>query len=87
MYNLGSSIVENGCEHKLDAGTFTMTAIVVVNALGDIFDHETGEKLAGLKSADRTEYISCEDALYQFMAPRDMFTGNTTIGADRKSVV
>lgn len=67
--------------YSVKAGTFTMTAIVVVNALGDIFDHETGEKLAGLKSADRTEYISCEDALYQFMAPRDMFTGNTTIGA------
>lgn len=67
--------------YSVKAGTFTMTAIVVVNALGDIFDHETGEKLAGLKSADRTEYISCEEALYQFMAPRDMFTGNTTIGA------
>lgn len=58
-----------------------MTAIVVVNALGDISDYETGKKLAGLKNADRTEYVSCEEALYQFMAPRDMFTGNTTIGA------
>lgn len=67
--------------YSVKAGTFTMTAIVVVNALGDISDYETGKKLAGLKNADRTEYISCEEALYQFMAPRDMFTGNTTIGA------
>ncbi len=67
--------------YSVKAGTFTMTAIVVVNALGDISDFETGEKLAGLKNPDRTEYMSCEDALYQFMAPRDIFTGNTTIGA------
>ena len=67
--------------YSVKAGTFIMTAIVVVNALGDISDYETGKKLAGLKNADRTEYVSCEEALYQFMAPRDMFTGNTTIGA------
>lgn len=67
--------------YSVKAGTFTMTAIVVVNALGDISDYETCKKLAGLKNADRTEYISCEEALYQFMSPRDMFTGNTTIGA------
>ena len=67
--------------YSVKTGTFTMTAIVVVNALGDISDYETGKKLAGLKNADRTEYISCEETLYQFMAPRDMFTGNTTIGA------
>lgn len=67
--------------YSVKTGTFTMTAIVVVNALGDISDYETGKKLAGLKNVDRTEYISCEEALYQFMAPRDMFTGNTTIGA------
>ena len=67
--------------YSVKAGTFIMTAIVVVNALGDISDYETGKKLAGLKNADRTEYISCEEALYQFMAPRDIFTGNTTIGA------
>lgn len=67
--------------YSVKTGTFTMTAIVVVNALGDISDYETGKKLAGLKNADRTEYVNCEEALYQFMAPRDMFTGNTTIGA------
>ena len=67
--------------YSVKAGTFIMTAIVVVNALGDISDYETGKKLAGLKNSDRTEYVSCEEALYQFMAPRDMFTGNTTIGA------
>ena len=67
--------------YSVKSGEFTMTAIVVVNALGDIFDAETGKKLAGLKTADRSEYISCEESLYNFMAPRDMFTGNTTIGA------
>ena len=51
--------------YSVKAGTFIMTAIVVVNALGDISDYETGKKLAGLKNSDRTEYVSCEEALYQ----------------------
>ena len=38
--------------YSVKAGTFTMTAIVVVNALGDISDYETGKKLAGLKNSD-----------------------------------
>lgn len=54
-------------------GALEVGAVAVVNALGDVFDFETGEKLAGMKGA------RCEDALYGLAAPTDLFTGNTTI--------
>lgn len=54
-------------------GGLEVGAVVVVNALGDVFDFETGEKLAGMKGA------RCEEALYRLAAPTDLFTGNTTI--------
>ena len=33
--------------HSVRVGKLTLTAIVVVNALGDIFNPKTGEKIAG----------------------------------------
>jgi L-aminopeptidase/D-esterase-like protein len=54
-------------------GALEVGAVAVVNALGDVFDFETGEKLAGMKGA------RAEEALYRFAAPTDLFTGNTTI--------
>ena len=54
-------------------GTLEVGAVAVVNALGDVFDFETGEKLAGMKGA------TSEEALYRFARPTDLFTGNTVI--------
>ena len=54
-------------------GSLEVGAVVVVNALGDVFDFETGEPIAGMKGA------RAEDALYRRAAPTDLFTGNTTI--------
>lgn len=54
-------------------GALEVGAVAVVNALGDVFDCETGEKLAGMKGA------RAEEALYRLAAPTDLFTGNTTI--------
>ena len=63
-------------------GEINVTAIVIVNALGDIFDPFDGnKKIAGLLTNNRTEFADTCSALYNFIAPRDMFTGNTTIGA------
>ena len=55
--------------------------MVAVNALGDIFDWKTGEKIAGLLKEDRrtfrdTEEMMCADT----RAVENKFTGNTTIG-------
>ncbi len=62
-------------------GELRMAAIVAVNALGDIYDPESGQQVAGLKSEDGTQLLDSRDELYRIAAPTDMFTGNTTIGA------
>ena len=60
---------------------FQMAAIVVVNALGDIFDPESGKKIAGLRSEDGSGFADTREELYKLSKRTDMFTGNTTIGA------
>lgn len=62
-------------------GELRMAAIVVVNALGDIFEPKTGKKIAGLKNEDGTEFLDTCEELYKISQRTNMFTGNTTIGA------
>ena len=69
-------------------GELKMAAVVVLNALGDIFNPETGEKLAGILSETGDGFADSKELLYQLFAPTDLFTGsntlsnsNTTIGA------
>ena len=55
-------------------------AIVVVNALGDIFDSE-GRQIAGLLSEDKKTLGSTMDYMKSNINVRkNKFTGNTTIG-------
>ena len=65
-----------------------MAAIVVLNALGDIFDSRTGEKIAGVRAEDGNGFGDTREEMYRLFAPTDLFTGeqkfsnnNTTIGA------
>ena len=67
--------------HSVQIGDLQMTAIVIVNAFGDIYNPKTGEKTAGLLNEDRTDDSDILTEMVNFMAPRDMFTGNTTVGA------
>jgi len=65
-------------------GDIRVGAIVAVNALGDIFDIETGKQLAGLRTSDGLALASTEQALYTEMEQaHNFFTTrqNTTIGA------
>ena len=66
--------------YAMRLGALEMGAIVAVNALGDIFDFESGQKLAGLKSESGAGFGDSELELYKLQAPTDLFTGNTTIG-------
>lgn len=69
-----------GC-YAMALGELQMAAVVVVNALGDIFDPANGTKIAGLMNEDRTAFgDSCEE-LWKLGCPQNLFTGNTTIGA------
>ena len=67
--------------YAVQVGQLQVGAIVVVNALGDIYDYKTGQKVAGLLSDDKKSF---RDTLGVMLESTDVienkFTGNTTIG-------
>jgi L-aminopeptidase/D-esterase-like protein len=59
----------------------TVGAIVACNALGDVFDPDTGALLAGARSADGRQLLDARRALLRGELPRSVMSGtNTTIG-------
>ncbi len=63
-------------------GELQIAAVVVLNALGDVFDPSTGQKIAGLLDGERKNFLDMEQIFMQMMTtPKDLFTANTTIGA------
>lgn len=63
-------------------GELKVGAIVVVNALGDIYDYENNEKIAGLLNKNKDGFLDTEEEFYKsYAGMNDLFTGNTTIGA------
>ncbi len=62
-------------------GNLQIAAVVVLNALGDVFDPKTGKKIAGLFNPEHTEFADTCEELYKISQKTDLFTGNTTIGA------
>ncbi|MGN1037936.1 MAG: P1 family peptidase, partial [Mailhella sp.] len=71
-----------GC-YAVRIGEIMVGAVVAVNALGDVFDIDSGKKLAGMLSPERTSFADSEKALVSSCSGRadNLFTGNTTIGA------
>lgn len=65
--------------HAVQVGDLQIAAIVVVNAFGDVF--KDGKKIAGLMDHNRKDFLDSSQVMLDiFSKPRDMFTGNTTIG-------
>ncbi len=65
----------------VQAGDLKIGAVVAVNALGDVFDPTTGERLAGLLNEDLSGLADTEECLIGSCSGRkNFFTGNTTIG-------
>lgn len=67
--------------YAVAVGDVKVGAVVAVNALGDIFDLDTGRQIAGLLNEKKdglrsTEMEMCRDV----SGIHDLFTGNTTIG-------
>ena len=66
--------------YAIQIGELRIGAVVVVNALGDIFDWRTGRQIAGLLSEDRTSLRSTRDYMATSVGVVDnKFTGNTTL--------
>lgn len=67
--------------YAIQSGDLKIGALVAVNCLGDVIDPETGERLAGLLTEDKTEMADTEEYMIQSIAAgKNLFAGNTTIG-------
>ncbi|QHI73671.1 P1 family peptidase [Aminipila terrae] len=67
--------------YAVQAGEIQCAAVVAVNALGDILDIDTGERIAGILTEDKASLANTEEImLSEISAPRNVFNGNTTIG-------
>lgn len=66
--------------YAVQIGELKVAAIVSVNALGDIYDHRDGKKIAGLLTADRKKFSDSRAELYG-LDVKAMDRTNTTIGA------
>lgn len=78
----------NGLEHAMKGGigscTFQLgelfvSAVVAVNAVGDIYDEQQQIFLAGAREGEK---IGCSEAIFleRYQDMRDMYSGNTVIG-------
>ncbi len=67
--------------YAVEIGKLKIGAVVAVNALGDIYDWKTGEKIAGLLTKDKAAFRDTSEYMKQSIAVKDnKFTDNTTIG-------
>lgn len=67
--------------YAVQIGELQVGAVVAVNALGDIYDWKTGQKIAGLLAEGRRTFRSTEELMYASTEiVENKFTGNTTIG-------
>jgi len=67
--------------YAVQIGNIQCAAVVAVNALGDVIDYDTHERIAGILSADGSKLSSTEDIMYgEIEKARNVFSGNTTLG-------
>ena len=67
--------------YAVQVGRLQVGAIVVVNAIGDVFEMDSGRQLAGLLNKDRTGMISSEQEAVKLLQLKSHFVSNTTIAA------
>ncbi|MBQ3110930.1 MAG: P1 family peptidase [Clostridia bacterium] len=79
-----------GVERSMKAGLGTYAveingvkigAIVIVNAIGDVYEVDSKNELAGLLSFDKTQMVSSEEEIFKMLQLAAASAQNTTIGA------
>ena len=66
---------------SLTAGGVTVGALVVCNAVGDVFDPATGQLVAGARTPDGAHLLGARDAMLAGQLPQHLLAGtHTTIG-------
>lgn len=66
--------------HLLRQGELFVAAVIAVNAVGDIFEEESGRLIAGLRDDTGQISSSSEVLLKEYQNFDDLFSGNTVIG-------
>lgn len=67
--------------YAVEIGRLKVGAIVIVNALGDVYDYKTNKKLSGLLNKSKDGFLHTEEEFYKSYENMDgVFSGNTTIG-------
>ena len=67
--------------YAIQIGDLQIGAVVALNALGDIFDWKTGEKVAGLLTEDKKDFRSTEELMKASIDVKEnKFVDNTTLG-------
>lgn len=69
-----------GC-YAVQMGDLKVGAIVVVNAIGDVFEMDSTRQLAGLLSSKKDQMVSTEEEMIKLLHLASKFSMNTTIGA------
>lgn len=69
-----------GC-YALQVGRLQVGAIVVVNAIGDVYEMDSQKQLAGLLNKNKDAMISSEVEAVKLLQLASQFSLNTTIGA------
>ena len=68
--------------YAIQIGELKIGAIAVLNALGDIYDWKSGQKVAGLLTEDKKGFRDTVSLMQEHVeAVENRFTGNTTISA------
>ena len=81
LYGMDRSMKSGLGVYAVEIGDIKLAAIVVVNALGDVYDERNGQKIAGLLTEDRKNFADTREELYKLTTQTDLFNReNTTIG-------
>ena len=67
--------------YAVEVGGVKIGAIVIVNAIGDVYEVDTKKELAGLLSYDKTGMVSSEEEIFKMLQLASASAQNTTIGA------
>lgn len=67
--------------YAVEVGKLKVGAIVVVNAIGDVFEMDSNHQLAGLLNKDLSGMISSEEEAVKLLQLKSHFVSNTTIAA------
>lgn len=67
--------------YACQVGKLQVGAVVVVNAIGDVFEMDSNKQLAGLLNTMKTGMLNSEEEAVKLLQLKNFFTSNTTIAA------